>query len=210
MRKILIFTAVAAMAIMASSCGAQKKTASVQTDERVKVWKSEAQIYAEDPNRTNLRAWAQYNGFPQERLESIAANRARTELTKEISVLVIEAYNEIAEGITENLLTEGADTALSSKKGMIDKYKSEIESSANQLLKGCRIVMSDRYKEKNGTETAYVCVEMPLEAIVESVAESKTFKTIFTPEETEKVGDKKERVRKSLKAGLEEIKRKGI
>ncbi len=204
MKRILFY---AMIVILASSCGASRKAAESQVEAPAKVWKSEAQIYAEDPDRTNLRAWAKYTGFPQERLESIAATRARAELANSISVLIINAYKEFGENIGESNLSAEADATVKSHLERIEKLEDEIQAVANGFIKGSRIVMSDRYREKNGTETAYVCVEMPLETIEEQIQESKNFKKIFNDEDIKRIDDREKKFKKSMKDAFEELKR---
>ncbi len=215
MRKILVFTAIITMMVMASSCGSSKKAAAAaaaeaasaapQTEAPQKKWKSEAQLYAEDPDRTNMRAWAQFNGFPEDRLESAAITLARAELAKSISVLVKTSYKDFTERFGSNTRDAGENAEQNRKMALINSSAEGIESVASEVIKGSRVVMSDRYVEKNGTETAYVCVEIPLETVIDEIQNNSLIKDIFT-EGMETVDKREEKLRVSLKNAFEELK----
>ncbi len=118
--------------------------------------KSCAQKFAEDINRTTMRAWAQYSGFAHMNLEAYAAAAARANLAEQTSVL-------ISRTIDVPKLSEG-NTAL------------EMKSVAEETIKGSRVVMSDRYVQRNGSEICYVAVEISIDDIIKNIRQSEMIK----------------------------------
>ena len=79
MRKIILLFCTA-LAIM--SCGASRSTLGKHKEH------SPAQIYAEDINRTNMRAWGMRTGTAAMNLEAYAAAAARAVLAENTSTLI--------------------------------------------------------------------------------------------------------------------------
>ena len=114
---------------------------------------SPAQIYAEDINRTTMRAWASYSGLPQMNLEAYAAAAARAVLAEHTSALVSRTIKE-------------------SEKGMI-VAESELESVSKETIAGSRVVISDRYVNRGGSETCYLAVEISIDDIIMNIRHSQ-------------------------------------
>lgn len=109
MKKISIIAALAAATLMlVSSCGAQKAATGGMGQKKAK---SEAQLYAEDPNATTIRAWALYNGFAEDNLEQRAAVLARQELSNTIATLVTGAIENYSDTYSKQQMggTEGKE-----------------------------------------------------------------------------------------------------
>lgn len=131
-----------------------------------KVKKTPEQIFAEDKNRSSLRAWASFNGLHRQNLESLAAMNARANLAEQVSVLVsrsVEIYSRLGD-ISSISVKEGKDGEILLENGA----KVNLSTYAKELLEGSVVVMSDRYKLKDGTEDCYVAVELRLENLLEN------------------------------------------
>lgn len=143
MKKLFVYFC---LLISLVSCGsANKSTLGVLKE------KSRAQQFAEDINRTTMRAWAQYTGFAHMNLEAYAAAAARALLAEQTSVLICR---------TIDIRSESLGT-------------SEIKSIAEETIKGSRVVMSDRYVQRNGSETCHVAVEISIDDIVRNIRHSE-------------------------------------
>lgn len=116
---------------------------------------SPAQKYAEDRKRTTMRAWGFRTGAPYMNLEAYAAMVARGKLAEQTAVLItstLKAQMDISNGSL-----------------------GEIKAFTEELIVGSRVVKSDRYVNKDNTETCYVAVEISLEDILRNIQGSKEF-----------------------------------
>ena len=160
MRKIILLFCTA-LAIM--SCGASRSTLGKHKEH------SPAQIYAEDINRTTMRAWGMRTGTAAMNLEAYAAAAARAVLAENTSTLISRTIKDL----------EGEDAVRS-----ID-----LESSAKEVIKGSRVVMSDRYVNKDGSETCYVAVEISLDDILMNIRHAEAIKEALSKASGDKIVD---------------------
>lgn len=208
MKKISIIAALAAATLMlVSSCGAQKAATGGMGQEKAK---SEAQLYAEDPNATTIRAWAQYNGFPEDNLEQRAANLARQELSNTIAALVTASIENYGENYRINEMgnsDEGAGKKLTLSSGSKDK----ISTVTQELIRGSRIARSNRYVQPDGTETAYVCVEMTMETLINNLQDNIGLQQVISENEKLYIDWRNERHSKDMQDEFEAMKKaKGL
>lgn len=142
-----------------------------------KVKRTREQIYAEDKKRDNLRAWASFNGLHRQNLETLAAVNARANLAEQVSVLVsrsVEIYSQMGD-ISSISVTSGKDGEIVLENGA----KIDLSSYSKELLEGCVVVMSDRYKLKDGTEDCYVAVELGLDHLIKNTSGHKELKNLL-------------------------------
>ena len=178
MRKIILLFCTA-LAIM--SCGASRSTLGKHKEH------SPAQIYAEDINRTNMRAWGMRTGTAAMNLEAYAAAAARAVLAENTSTLISRTIKDM----------EGEDAVSS-----ID-----LESSAKEVIKGSRVVMSDRYVNKDGTETCYVAVEISLDDILMNIRHAEAIKEALSKSSADKAVDvDSDRFAETMKKSFSSIK----
>lgn len=179
MKKISIIAALAAATLMlVSSCGAQKAATGGMGQKKAK---SEAQLYAEDPNATTIRAWAQYNGFAEDNLEQRAAVLARQELSNTIATLVTGAIENYSDTYSKQQMggTEGIDK----RRTLSESSKDKVSSVTQELIRGSRIAVSDRYVQSDGTETAYVCVELDIPGLIDNLKNNTDLQDVISKEE---------------------------
>ena len=65
----------------------------------------------------------------------------------------------------------------------------DLESSSKEVIKGCRVVMSDRYVNKDGSETCYVAVEISLDDILMNIRRAEAIKEALSKASGSKVVD---------------------
>ena len=179
MKKISIIAALAAATLMlVSSCGAQKAATGGMGQKKAK---SEAQLYAEDPNATTIRAWALYNGFAEDNLEQRAAVLARQELSNTIATLVTGAIENYSDTYSKQQMggTEGIDK----RRTLSESSKDKVSSVTQELIRGSRIAVSDRYVQSDGTETAYVCVELDIPGVIDNLKNNTDLQDVISKEE---------------------------
>lgn len=159
--------------LVVASCGVTKKQQAqntpVQEGESLgaHIQKSPEQLFAEDPDADNLRAWAFYNGFETSNLESFAAAAARARLADEIATLVSNAVSiyENATRVDSKPADEQAQHALLTES----QSENLIKAHSKELLKGSRVVMSDKYRQSDGTVTCYAAVEISLKGVLNNL-----------------------------------------
>lgn len=179
MKKISIIAALAAATLMlVSSCGAQKAASGGMGQKKAK---SEAQLYAEDPNATTIREWALYNGFAEDNLEQRAAVLARQELSNTIATLVTGAIENYSDTYSKQQMggTEGIDK----RRTLSESSKDKVSSVTQELIRGSRIAVSDRYVQSDGTETAYVCVELDIPGLIDNLKNNTDLQDVISKEE---------------------------
>ncbi len=203
MKKISIIAALAAATLMlVSSCGAQKLATGGMGQKKAK---SEAQLYAEDPNATTLRSWAQYNGFPEDNLEQRAAVLARQELSNTIATLVtgsIENYGDTYRASEISSNSEG----ISKRQTLSSGSKDKVSAVTQELLRGSRIAKSERYIQPDGTETAYVCVELALETLINNLQSNKELHQVISENEKLYIDWRSEQFSQSMQDEFETLK----
>ena len=167
--------------------------------------KSEAQLYAEDPNATTLRSWAQYNGFPEDNLEQRAAVLARQELSNTIATLVtgsIENYGDTYRASEISSNSEG----ISKRQTLSSGSKDKVSAVTQELLRGSRIAKSERYIQPDGTETAYVCVELALETLINNLQSNKELHQVISENEKLYIDWRSEQFSQSMQDEFETLK----
>ena len=132
----------------------------------VEIAKSPAQQYAEAADATTMRAWASYNGFADDQLELVAAGIARSELANMLAVFVENALG----GFVDRAAMQGQTSDGAAKKKIKDDdVQTKLKVVSEALIKGSKMVRSNRYGQADGTHTAYVCVEIEPKMIAEKI-----------------------------------------
>lgn len=130
------------------------------------VAKSPAQLYAEDPKAESLRAWAFYNGFSDDQLEAVAADLARGNLSNSLTAFVQNALENFVDRLSKQGLTS---EGIAKKKVKDDKTTSKLKVVSEGLIQGSKVVKANRYRQADGTETAYVCVELDPSIVADKI-----------------------------------------
>lgn len=132
----------------------------------MEIAKSPAQQYAEEADATTMRAWASYNGFADDQLEQVAAGIARGELANMLAVFVQNALENFVDRATvQGQTSDGA----AKRKIKDDEVQTKLKVVSEALIKGSKMVRSNRYGQADGTHTAYVCVEIEPKMIAEKI-----------------------------------------
>lgn len=145
----------------------QQQTQSASTNGLgTEIAKSPAQQYAEAADATTMRAWASYNGFADDQLEQVAAGIARGELANMLAVFVQNALENFVDRATiQGQTSDGA----AKRKIKDDEVQTKLKVVSEALIKGSKMVRSNRYGQADGTHTAYVCVEIEPKMIAEKI-----------------------------------------
>lgn len=204
MKKLFVLMAIA-MTVL--SCGTSKKTTATQDNGLGElVSKSPEQVYAEDPNADNLRAWSFYNGFENQNLEAFAATVARANLASEIATLVQTAVDIFDSGAridnkaaNEKAFAENAKTAES-------KGSNKITAVAQELIKGSKVVMTDRYRQKDGTINCYTAVEVSLKGVLNNIKNNQTIREAISQERKAQIDFNSQKFEESMQAAYQALK----
>ena len=164
--------------------------------------KSPAQEYAEAADATTMRAWASYNGFPDDNLEAIAAATARGELSNMIATLAKSSLENFADRMSKEGLS---NEQLTRKKQRIEQVQTKIASVSENLITGSKIVRSNRYGQKNGTHTAYVCVELDPQIIANKLKKEAEVMEIFNENEEMKAAFMSKKFDESMQDEFEKL-----
>jgi len=214
MKRNLLFSVIMAVTLSVmtfTSCGSSKNTkadygdsASTSSSLGERREKSPAQIYAEDPERTNMRAWGMYNGFPDQNLEALAAAAARSALADEISVLVKNAVDRYDNGsrINNRSLEGQAESVMTSES----QAQNDIQTVSKELISGSRIAVSERYGQKDGTETCYVAVEISVDALVNNIKQNSKIKEAISKSRREEIAYDSKEFKESMQSVFDELK----
>ena len=165
--------------------------------------KSPAQEFAESKTRTTLRGWGQYNGFSDQNLEAFAATQARADLVKEIKTYVATLI-DIYDGAYKLGSLSNEETGRVRDDRGLDESK--IVEFAEATLVGSHVVMSDRYVQKDGTETCYTAVEISLDAIANYMKQNKKFNEAISKDLKEEIRYDSDKFRESMSQAFEELK----
>ena len=153
----------------------------------VEIAKSPAQQYAEAADATTMRAWASYNGFADDQLEQVAAGIARGELANMLAVFVQNALEDFVDRATvQGQTSDGA----AKKKIKDDEVQTKLKVVSEALIKGSKMVRSNRYGQADGTHTAYVCVEIEPKMIAEKIKNDAALINAISDDERLKIAFK--------------------
>lgn len=160
-----LFIAVLCVVTLAVSISPMADASSRKKVKKVK--KTEEQKFAEDPNRTTVRAWASWNDFPTMNIEAIAAAEANAALAEQTARLVSRAIDKLDESKIAS--EKGVNSNAQSVRAASQEVKMKLSSDAKGIIKGSRVAMSSRYEEKDGTHTCYVAVEISVTDILNNI-----------------------------------------
>lgn len=215
MKKCIVLVAIAALAL--TSCGTTRNVtyasapapsytpapAQEQSSLGKKREKSSAQLYAEDPNATTLRAYASYRGLPSQPVARLAATQARGELAQSIATLVKTAIDMYSNSYSkENLTNEGVDTNASA----VNKAEEMTRSIAEELVRYAPAVITDEYDQPNGMVEAHVCVEMHPQRILEAVRGNDAYQKAVNEKEQAYVDMRSEQFEEKMQESFDNMK----
>lgn len=231
MKKLFVL-AVPTVAVLLASCGSSKNTAtndllyqmlltqqktSTTTQQKksglgIEKEKSPAQIYAEDPNRTTLRAYGSANALPNMYAKEMAADVARGALAAQLATLV-ERGSAIAAGQhqqgassseTRQGVKEGQGKGVKEGQG---KNDFAVRTFAQELIRYAREVKENTYVQEDGSETSYVCVEISIPEVVTAIRSNQEFQEVINDEAKLKIDYQSQQFQKTMEAAFEELKR---
>lgn len=166
----------------------------------VEIAKSPAQQYAEAADATTMRAWASYNGFADDQLEQVAANIARGELANMLAVFVQNALEDFVDRATvQGQTSDGA----AKKKIKDDEVQTKLKVVSEALIKGSKMVRSNRYGQADGTHTAYVCVEIEPKMIAEKIKNDAALINAISDDERLKIAFKSKMFDEEMQSSFE-------
>lgn len=202
MKKSILFAAMAAMFLC--SCGTtQKVNQSKGLGEEIA--KSPAQMYAEDPSATTLRAWAKYQGLQSQPIEQLAAAQARGELATSIAALVKTAIKTYAGQYgKEQLSAEQVEKIMSAD----NKAEQSLEQLANELVQYAPAKVTNSYRQSDGTVIAYVCVELHPTNILNAVKKNKEYQDVVNANQKMQIDFASEKFDESMKSSFDELQQK--
>lgn len=210
MKKNLLFSVFMMMLVSVftlTSCGSSKKAQIEKGGSSLgeyKVEKSPAQLYVESKNNGYCE-WASYNGFANQDLESIAASVARAKLVENSKANIrkaIENYTKNTE-VDSRMVNSTTANALSGE----DKLEAGYRQLAEGWIKGARVVVSDRYAQKDGTHTCYVAVEVSPEGLLEQFEKNQQFVDAISETKKATIDFHSEKFLESMDKAFEDIKR---
>lgn len=201
--KKIIFTATAVLSalFLVSSCGSSKKAA---TSLGVEEMKSPAQTYAEEAPKGVQRAWASFNDFDGTVAVRGASALARGELATQISTYVKQAIDIYRSKYLQNVTDSKRDyRQVADGEG---KSSDQVQSIASEVVKGSRVVKSNTYVQKDNTRTAYVCVEIDVDLIIEDIKNDQRIEKLISDDDKLKIDFDRERFADEMKALFDEYK----
>lgn len=166
----------------------------------VEIAKSPAQQYAEAADATTMRAWASYNGFADDQLEQIAAGIARGELSNMLAVFIQNSLeNFVDRSVKQGQTGDGAAKA----RIKDDKVQTKLKAASEELIKGSKMVRSNRYGQADGTHTAYVCVEIEPKMIAEKIKNDAALINAISDDERLKIAFKSKMFDEEMQSSFE-------
>lgn len=201
MKKNLLFSALIVMVVSSltlTSCGSSVGLGKQKA-------KSPAQKYAESVSTNTLCGWGQYNGFSDQNLEAFAATNARASLAKEIETFIqagIRIYDS-KYSVRSVDVGEKADGIKAGDEG----DHGIVEEAASAIISGSRVVMSDRYVQKDGTETCYTAVEINPDAVINYMKQNKEFKEAISRSRKEEIDYDSQKFKESMQQAFDELKK---
>ena len=168
----------------------------------VEIAKSPAQQYAEAADATTMRAWASYNGFADDQLEQVAAGMARGELANMLAVFVQNALENFVDRATiQGQTSDGA----AKRKIKDDEVQTKLKVVSEALIKGSKMVRSNRYGQTDGTHTAYVCVEIEPKMIAEKIKNDAALINAISDDERLKIAFKSKMFDEEMESSFEKF-----
>lgn len=185
MQKFLTVCAAALMTLaVAVSCGSAKKAQQREIENSLGVEKaiSPAQMYAESAPSGVQRAWASYNDIDPTIAMRGAAALARAELAAQIGVAVEDGIR-LYRGKNSQYAADEQKSAQVSEGGGEDD--NQIKTATDEIVEGSRIVKTNIYEQKNGTNDAYVCVEIDVDLILQRINNNTQIMDLISEQDKE-------------------------
>lgn len=200
MRKNIFIVAIAT--IIVCSCGTTKKGFGGGNTLGKEIQKSPAQLKAEDPNATTLRAYAYYNALKSMNPTRQATATARAALAESVAALVESGVEHYAEQYGQ----ESSAGEIQKQMSANTEAKDKLKQVTKELVNYAPAIETNEYEQSDGTITAYVCVELHPSKILESVRESKSYQEAVNKDQQNYIDFKSEQFEKSLQSAFDELK----
>lgn len=201
--------ALASIILILASCGSSKKAVAPASAPEgkslgLKVQKSPEQLYAEDPEAENMRAWGFRNGFESQNLEALAATEARAKLAEEVATLVksaIDIYEKNAKIDNKSLNAKAENVKTTESQDIV-----KVSAVAKELIRGSRIVMSDRYLQEDGTVNCYSAVEVNMKGILDNIKKNASIQEAISESRQARIDFNSKMFEESMKSAFDELK----
>lgn len=129
---------------------------------------------------------------------------ARGELATQISTYVKQAIDIYRSKYLQNVTDSKRDyRQVADGEG---KSSDQVQSIASEVVKGSRVVKSNTYVQKDNTRTAYVCVEIDVDLIIEDIKNDQRIEKLISDDDKLKIDFDRERFADEMKALFDEYK----
>lgn len=204
MKKIILFAVFTALACAMVSCGSQKQVVA-NTDSGI--GEETALIPALqmklDARKGELRGYGTYNDSDMGYAYRGANANARADVSEQISAKLktaIDLFKEKhAKGIND---VDRSDNVKDTNEA--DRFT--VTQIADEVVVGAKAIKVNTYKQKNGTYTTHVCVEVDSDMIAEQIANNKKLESLLTDDEKLKIDFDREQFKKEMKELFDEYK----
>ena len=204
MKKIVRFFAYTALVCTMVSCGLQKKV--VLPDESAlgtEVENIPAMMYKLDAGKGVLRGNGSYNDSDMNYAYRGANANARADVADQISAKLkaaVDLYKEKhGKGVND---IDRSDSVSDTAQG--DNFT--ITQIAGEVVVGAKAVKVNTYKQKNGTFTTHICVEVDSDMIAEQIASSKKLQNLLTDDEKLKIDFNEKQFKEEMQKLFDEYK----
>ena len=207
MKKLFTLFAVVAMSFAMVSCGSQKKAVQAPGaqghDDGLGVETSmvPALMRKMEGKKGALRGYGSYNDSDMGYAYRGANANARADVAEQISVMLqssIDLFKQKhAKGVED---FEKADQVKDSNGA--DKFT--VTQVAEEIVVGAKAIEVNNYRQKNGTYTTHVCVEVDLDMIAELAADNKKIESLIADDEKLKIEIDRMQFKEEMKTLFEE------
>lgn len=204
MKKLFSFFAVASVLLAMVSCGSSKQVVSSDDDGLGKeVGMVPAQMHKLEAGKGVLRGYGSYNDSDMGYAYRGANANARADVAEQISSYLKTAISLFKEKHAKGIQDiDRSDSVKDTNEG--DKFTTD--QIAEEVVTGAKAVMVNNYKQKNGTYTTHVCVEVDSDMIAEQISNNKKLESLLTDDEKMKIEFDREQFKKEMQALFDEYK----
>lgn len=204
MKKLFFFAVFTVLACAMVSCGSQKQVAA-NTDsgigeETITVPALQMKL---DARKGELRGYGTYNDSDMGYAYRGANANARADVSEQIASKLQSAIDLVkmkyGKGIND---VDRSDNVKDTNEA--DKFN--VTQIADEVVVGAKAIKVNTYKQKNGTFTTHVCVEVDSDMIAEQIANNKKLESLLTDEEKMKIDFDREQFKKEMKRLFDEYK----
>jgi hypothetical protein len=187
------------------SCGTQKKSVStVQKNDDglgVETGMVPALICKLEGKKGTLRGYGSYNDSDMGYAYRGANANARADVAEQMSAMLkssIDLFKQKhAKSVEDVEMSDMAKDASGTDKFIVTQI-------ADEIVVGAKAIEVNNYRQKNGTYTTHVCVEVDLDMIVELISDNKKVESLITEDEKMKIEFDRAQFKEEMKTLFEE------